>query len=78
MPNVVSKEKKEEPKLTDKKAANRWMVEAKDNIPHTVKAPKAKELLLWRKLIGKAARKGQEEEKEDKECQQSSPNYTTE
>ena len=66
MPNVVSKEKKEEPELTDKKAANRWMVEAKNNIPHEVRTPKARELQLWGRLIEKSKKKGQEGEKEDK------------
>ena len=66
MPKVVSKEKKEEPELTDKKAANKWMVEAKDNTPHAVRTPKARELQLWRRLVEKSAKKGQEGEKEDK------------
>ena len=66
MPNVVSKEKKEEPELTDRKVANRWMVEGKNKIPHEVRTPKARELQFWGKLIGKLKKKGQEGEKEDK------------
>ena len=66
MPNVVSKEEKEKTELTDKKIANRWIVEGKGKIPHTVRAPGTRELLRWRKLAEKSAKKEQEEVKKDK------------
>ena len=66
MPNVVSKEEKEKPELTDKKAAHKWIIEAKDNIPHTVRAPRARELLLWKKIAEESTKKEQKGEKEDK------------
>ena len=66
MPNVVSKEEKEKPELTDKKVANRWIVEGKGKVPHTVRAPGMRELLRWKKLAEESAKKEQKEEKEDK------------
>ena len=66
MPNVVSKEEKEKTELTDKKIANKWIVEGKGKIPHTVKASGTIELLRWKKLVEKAAKKKQEEDKKDK------------
>ena len=66
MPNVVSKEKKEEQEPTDRKVANRWMVEGKNKIPHEVRTQKARELQLWGKLIEKSKKEGQEGKKEDK------------
>ena len=66
MPNVNSKEEKEKLELTDKKAAHRWIIEAKDNPPHTVRTPRVKELLLWKKLAEESTKKAQKEEKEDK------------
>ena len=44
MPNVVSKEKKEEQELTDRKVANRWMIEGKNKIPHEVRTQKDRKM----------------------------------
>ena len=66
MPSVNSKEEKKKIELTDKKAANKWMIEAKDNPPNTVKTPKAKELLLWKKLTEGATKEVNKEDRENK------------
>ena len=41
-------------------------VSTPNNPPHTVRTPRVKELLLWKKLAEESTKKAQKEEKEDK------------